>query len=556
MLKCFETVLDDRNRSIAAALLVFVVSCLFYSINLGRAPHPDEIYHILAARGLLEYGEPRIADGLYERVVGYTWLVSRMFALFGESLAAARLPSVVAQATLNTLLFVWLRREAGWRTATLAAGLFGVSPFALEIAQFTRFYALQSLFFVAGCLAVYEVTVRPARPGPAAAARATIRCLVALACLAVALYLQPTTLLGVAGLGFWLASAVAVPWLADDGVPRRPKILASFLVLVAAATVLAILLATGIVAELWIKFRWVPAFMEPRVNEFWFYHFFYIIYYPTLWPLVGFLSFAALAYRPRVAWFAMSVFAVGFLLNSVAGPKSLRYMAYAQPFLFVLLGLGLVATLPWIASAGSSLRRQIETHLAAIGLAGWRLPEAMIWGSLAFLLLANAAFLRTVALLAGITVPPEQPTSQWEAARSSVEALLDEVDVVVTMTELETLYFWGRYDVLFSPSRLSELDGQGEFALDYRTGRPVISTREALARLVDCTASGLLVTTPSRWRTPQLIDAETVNFIEQKMTRVDLSPAMQLIVFTWAHAPARTAAECATVREALAPGSG
>ena len=102
----------------------------------------------------------------------------------------------------------------------------------------------------------------------------------------------------------------------------------------------------------------------------------------------------------------------------------------------------------------------------------------LLAGALGFLLLANAATIRTVALLADVTVPPEQPRTNWPAAREALEPWLKRADIVVTTEELGHLYFLGRYDVRFSPSKLGELGDmeQREFGLDHRTGRPVIGT--------------------------------------------------------------------------------
>ena len=161
------TTMRQRDGSIAdwmAPLLVFAVACLVYSINLGRMAHPDEYHHILAAQGLVATGEPRIAEGLYTRVFLQTWLVAKSFGIFGESLAAARVPSLVATSLLVALLFVWLRREAGTPAAWIGATLFGLSPFAVEMAQFCRFYALQSLVMVITATVVFAGVKAPADP--------------------------------------------------------------------------------------------------------------------------------------------------------------------------------------------------------------------------------------------------------------------------------------------------------------------------------------------------------------------------------------------------------
>lgn len=528
-----------------APLLVFIAACLLYSINLGRAPHPDELYHVLAARGLLEHGEPRIAEGLYTRTLAYTWLIAGMFSLLGESLSAARLPSLLAMAALGAGLFVWLRREAGSGVAVLATGLLVLSPYALETAQFARFYALQTLAFFLGCWAAYAVL------GPRATGVGRRGGLALAACLllAAATYLQPTTLLGVAGLGLWLVLVLSVPWLAAPAVPRRHKHLLVLLALLLAAAGVVLLLATGLGDRLWAMYRNVPAFNRSQVDEFWYYHVFNVLYYPSLWPVVGFLCLAALAAWPRPALFAMTIFATGFLLNSFAGPKNLRYAVYAQPFLFALLGLGLGAVWPWARDCLAACRERLEGRLAALHITGGWLPGALVWGSLAFAILANAAFLRTATLLAGITVPPGLPPILWAEARPLVETRLAATDVVVTMAELETLYFWDRYDLLFSPSRLGELAEQHQFAPDFRTGRPVISTVDALERVFACSGSGMFVTNTHRWPKPDLVDQATVEFIEREMTRLDLPRSTQLIVFTWEHSPLDPASPACAWRE-------
>jgi hypothetical protein len=292
---------------------------------------------------------------------------------------------------------------------------------------------------------------------------------------------------------------------------------------------------TGIFDSLWDIYRQAQLFNIENVDKFWYYHVFYLLFYPTLWPLIGILSLAGLALRPRATWFAMAVFAISFLLNSFAGPKNLRYIAYAQPFLFIVFGLGIATLLPWIRQAGHALVQQFEQQLTSLGAVARPLIGLLLGGSLLALLIGNAAFFRTATIFAGITVPPEQPNTQWEAARSAVMPLMNEVDVVITMAELETLYFWERYDILFSPSRLSELQETAEFTPDHRTGRPVISTKDALARVVACKPTGLFVSPAGRWRLPHLVDVETATFIEQEMTRLELPESMQLVVFVWNH---------------------
>ena len=142
-----------------APLLVLAFALLLFSINLDRPPHPDELHHALAAKGLLETGRPALAEGEYWRGLPHTWMVAVSYAIFGEGLASARLPAVVLAALVAPILFLWVRREAGSLAAWLTAILFVSSPFTVEIAHFSRFYALQTFAFVLGSACFYYALV-------------------------------------------------------------------------------------------------------------------------------------------------------------------------------------------------------------------------------------------------------------------------------------------------------------------------------------------------------------------------------------------------------------
>jgi hypothetical protein len=516
-----------------APLGLFLATALLYAINLDHPPHPDELYHLLAARGLLEHGLPRIADGVYTRVYLLTWLLARAFALLGESLAVARLPSLLAMAATVTLLFLWLRAEAGRAAAWLAAGLLAVSPFAVDIAQFARFYALQTLAFTAGGLALYRAAAPAMQPGRRLALLA-----LAAALLAFATYLQVTTLIGLAGLGLWALLAAALPWLRDPAVPPGRRRLALLAALAAAILALAALAAGGQLETLWARYRWTPLFNRDQAGSFWYYHFWYNLYYPSLWPLTPLLALAAIAAHPRLGLLAASLLAPALLLHSLAAPKSLRYVIYLQPFLFLLWGLALA----WL---GPRLRRLAADLLASLAPVvalppPWpeRLAKALLAGGLLFLLLANTATIRTAAMLAGITVPPELPPTRWDLARPALEPRLREAEIVLTTAELETLYFLGDYDMLVSASRLSEMAERQELAPDPRTGRPVIATAASLAAVLDCYATGLVVSPRQRWAVPSQLAPELAELLAARAEPLPLPPASRLVAYAWRHPPA------------------
>lgn len=521
---------DRSGAGWLTPVLLAVAAGLLYTINLGRLPHPDELHHAIAARGLLEHGQPAIAEGLYTRTLLHTWMVAGAYALFGDSLAVARLPSLICMAVLIGLMFAWLRHRAGGLAAWIGTGLFAVSPFAVDTAQFARFYAPQCLALFVAAILIHEAVLTRA-----GWRRQLLLAALALPPLLLAVYFQPTSLIGMAGIGVWAAGALALPWLGARQVPARRKLAVVAALLAGGLVLLAGAWASGILDELWRRYRWTPLFNQDTQDQFWFYHAWFSLLYPTLWPLTGILGLVAVVARPRTASFALTVFALAFLLNSIAAAKSLRYLVYAQPFLFTVWGIGLAALWPPLRGFLVRLRQALSDALAELGPPYRPLSWLLLVGAALFLLLGNPTWLRTAALLADITVPPERPMADWPKAKPVLEPWLARADVVVTTEELATLYFLGRFDIRFSRSKLEELDAaeQREFGIDFRTGRPVISTKASLERLLACYPTGVILGPQNTWNSPKLIDAELVQLIQARLQPIPLPPGSHLFAYGW-----------------------
>lgn len=519
------------GSSILVPTALAVLSLALYAVNLDRATFPDELYHILAAKGLLETGEPRIAEGVYTRAYPFTWIVAQSFRLFGESLVAARLPSVLATTLLVLVLFFWVRREAGDTAAGIAAGLYAISPFAVLIAQFCRFYALQALAFTLGLWLVHDLLRdRPDRlPG------LLWRAAAAAALFAFAALLQPTTLIGLVALAAWAGPVLLWRLFATPALSRRGRILVAVALAGLAVAFALAALAGGLFEELWRQYREVPLFNRENRDRFWFYHAWYVLFYPTLWTGVGIAALLAWVRAPRLGSFATVVFATAFLLNSFAGPKSLRYIAYAQPLLFVIWGIAIAAVLPASRTFAAWLRDRLAAALAFLGAAAGRTATVLVALAFLFLVAANPFWLRTATMIADIPVPPEKPATDWRRAAPALAPLLARVDVVVDTEELGPLYFLGRHDILYSPSKFGELpaDRRYEFGRDVRTGRPVIGSPAALERVLRCYPSGLFLAPESHLGLPHFLNPDVLLLLERHARPLPLPEDAHVLAWQW-----------------------
>jgi 4-amino-4-deoxy-L-arabinose transferase-like glycosyltransferase len=531
---------DVRWRRWLAPVALFLVGLALYSIDLDKPPRFDELYHLLGARGYLEHGEPRIADGVYDRARYFTVTIALLFAAFGESLVVGRLLAVVCGSLLVSLLFMWVRGVAGHTAAWFAAVGFLISPFAAHVAQDLRFYAPFALFFWLGAMAVYAAsTAERLSPG-----RLAWLVLAAAACLGAALYLQSLALIGFVGLGLWLGIQVGLPWLRK--VPGGYAIAAIALAIVVGAVV--VFAQVWPLNELLDRYRQTTLWAAELRNQFWFYHQWLNLYYPTLWPLFPIAALAALAHRARPALFCLCVFVAGFLLLSFGGQKALLYPSMVFPFLYALWGMAFACVWPPLRSF---VLKVTEAALRGLGVPPSALIKTMIiTAAVGFVLLANTALIRTATMLAGVTVPPELPTSRWWDVAEPLEPWINQASVVITASDLDALYYLGDYDILLSKSRLSEQPvPSAEFGRDPRTGRPIVSTPESIDHIVGCFPDGLIVVDKPRWRQPEHLDDATADLIVRRTEPISLPSETRIIAFHWANSETHTPEACAGLKQ-------
>jgi 4-amino-4-deoxy-L-arabinose transferase-like glycosyltransferase len=500
--------------------------------QLDQPAHIDELYHLLAARGWLAEGELRIAEGIYDRAPLFTLLLAGAFALLGESLVVARLPSLLAGTALVVVVFLWVRREAGALAAWVAALLLALWSEGIAISQFARFYAVHGLLVFLAAIAVYSVVHRQTDWR-----RRLATALAAGLALLVALHLQLTTLILLVGLTMWLVLALGLPWLLHEARAPAWRWGAGLAVALGGALALLLLptlLETGTGSAMWRAMFDTALWGERNASRLWFYHGLLSLSHPLLWSLAGVIALLALAYRPRPALFCLVLFATAFLLHSISAHKHIRYVYYALPFLFMLAGIAAQAVLPrlWAALRAVAL----ETTAAAGRRPHPWLATGLVGLALAFALAAQPDLVRAAAGLAGVYLPPDRPRPDWAAVQPALAPWVAEADVVLTTNEPLALYYLGRYDVTVSKTRLSELgDDPDDFTRDFRTGRPVVGSPEAVASIIDCHATGVVIVEEAGWRSPNQIDNTIADLIVRRAEEIPLSPRHRMRAYAWEH---------------------
>jgi hypothetical protein len=298
------------------------------------------------------------------------------------------------------------------------------------------------------------------------------------------------------------------------------------------AAVLAAAVFSGLLGELIARYRHTPLHALPVRNQVWFYHVALIERYPSLWPLFPVLALLAIAIKPRAALFCLSIFVPGLVLLSFGGMKQFTYLAFLLPFLFVVWAIALAGLLAVLRDAIVSIT---DRALQAVAPDLPRRPAryVLIAGCIMFLILANGAPARTLLLPFGIALTPEGAPVDWAAAREELQPMIDSASLVLTTQELHALYYLGRYDVTVSASRLSEIEGDQEFGLDDRTGRPIVSSAESLELIMACYPNGLLLSPEFNWRNPAQLDGDVADLVERHAKPVEMPRGSRIVAFAW-----------------------
>jgi hypothetical protein len=199
--------------------------------------------------------------------------------------------------------------------------------------------------------------------------------------------------------------------------------------------------------------------------------------------------------------------------------------------------MGLAALWPMATRMTSEVGAELAGGIRLPSPWNGRAAAVLGIGAVLFLLLTNPFWLRSAALLADVTIPPELPDTRWDAARKDLQPWLDKGAIMVTVGDVEPLYAYGRYDLQFSPSKLDEVESEErhDFGRDSRTGRRIIGSAEALQRVIDCYQSGLFLAPANRWDKPTHVNRTIIDLLNRLATPLPLPGRSALKAYVWEH---------------------
>jgi hypothetical protein len=143
---------------------------------------------------------------------------------------------------------------------------------------------------------------------------------------------------------------------------------------------------------------------------------------------------------------------------------------------------------------------------------------------------ASSLLSRPKALFMG---PPSEP---WISHIEELRRMVGGSSIIVASTPSTTLLNLGPFDVILNRNVLDESPDDGEYAVDRRVGRPVISTVTSLRDIMSCYSNGLVVVTSDFWRVDSAVSEEVANFLQANTTSTRMTARgapYDLLTFEW-----------------------
>lgn len=535
-----------RAAWLEAALLAFFAAA-WRLPGMAQEWAGDELYQVLAARQHVIDGTFSIAGGEpYERGRALTLLVAALFGTLGESAFVARLPALVCGSLAVALLFLWLRSHGERLAAWVAALLLAVDPASVMHAQMVRFYTPQLLLFLAGTIATAALVERRRPPLPTAALAA-----VSVAALHFAYEMQMVTAIGIGGLGLYAALVVGPALLAQARAGWAGRLLLLG-VLAGGAAAAFMLFRSGFVENARGLLTYVDLWARESADDRGYYAGMMLDAYPGLWAGFALAVVLAASRQLRLTLLSVSIFGTAFVVQSLLAWKAERYLFYALPFFFVVIGLAvariggpLAALVEGLVGRSAALRARPRLARGA--------RDVILGGLALFVVLSQPAILRSARSLRldpSFRHPGQGKISlSWSRAASVLAPLAQQSGAVVATDDLKAIYYLGRLDYVLDRDHLfedrpAEIGPRPEFSIDVKINRPMVSEPRSLARIMACSESGLIVAQQFALETEYFVPEPTRRFILAHGEPVALPPEWGIAAFRWKTPPDQLARDC------------
>lgn len=454
----------------------------------------DELYHVFAAQGILETGQPVHPSGLlYTRSLITTFIVAVSFQIFGISEFAARIPFLFIGAAIIPLSYLLTREFFDQRAAIITAILLAFSPWQIYWSTIARMYIILQLVFVLYIYLICKAWDEWVKMGRITNIRFLSLIGASFVMIGVALQVH---YLGILFVAVGAAFLTALLWdFILKKYPRFRTLNSTFLFI---AIVTAIAIAVFLTDPFGI-FSSEPGPIGMRLGE-WFYLFFFGKYFLML-GLFAVVAFVSLLKQEagKVSLLILGFFIPLIFLSLFLHQKDSRYIFFIFPLLVILSAYGICIAWDWYRANRVSLLSLVVP--VGIGM----------------LLLLTGFGLMGVLTDDYQPLPYEDPHPHWNYAAAYVESNMQEGDVVLSTMPVSTLYYLGKTDYWLRQNEFYGYTNEKGVVRDQYTGAVIIIDNEMLIRELSGRTGWLIA---DRKLESYFTDPDVLAYVKENMSLV------------------------------------
>jgi 4-amino-4-deoxy-L-arabinose transferase-like glycosyltransferase len=495
----------ERIAVCGAVLLTLVLGLS----NLGAPSFwHDELVFVYTAGQVLEQGAPYLPSGaFYPSGLVYSYLLAGWMAVFGDSEAATRAPSVFFAACNVVLLYALLRPLFGAPTALAAAFALALSPWSVAWSREARLYALQQTLYLLLLWGFWKWSELKDRKQLVTVGIG----LIVLYALAIGTAIHSILFLGPLGLYSCLS------WSRERRWRSRWTVAVAVISVVGLTTIAGYLTSLpqadqdAIIKEAGLGGVTNAAIDRDRADSL-FYFRFLTNNLSTGFFVLALIGSAWICAREgkRGLYICLAFWVPVLMLNYLIGYRRFRFMYFAFPFYVALFAYALIRLAAFVATARQAHWRMAATVL--IVLFGTRLAHSQV------LLLGD-----TLEAASGSDTTLARRHPQWREPCAYVRARADDA-VVVSTTYLAARYYVGRCDNWF-PNRSIVWEA-------YESGIEGLANAEAFAAYVDENPRGYFLAERRRFQHWNFF-ADDLAWVEANMIRIDDASNEDVTVYAW-----------------------
>lgn len=494
--------------------------------NLGKFGFfHDELYHVIAARSIIEKGRPAFPNGQeYMRALPYTKILALSFRLFGESETTARMPSVIINIMFLLIGFWIVKKWSNSRCALAFLVVMSFSPFVLNRVRMYRMYAFFQLFYFLGSVLFFygmewsnpERKNKTARLFKGFEEKHDVNVLLIVLsaiCFLISLQFHLLTI----NFGFVLITYLSIMWLLsiyDSGFKRIPLNKYSVgLIIILCSFLLFLLFRIETFLGLLRSINHVPIWARYFERGGIFYARFLYQNYPVFFFLYPLGLLYSMSLSRRQGTFLLCSFVPLFLLHSyVFQLKDRNYIFYIFPFFI----MGVLPIIDHLLTSGWNFFRDRIDFKNAFLRASFTIAFLCALGSVLYPWFPEARRVLT-----------KYPFEDWKAFHAITKKLIDPNAFIISNHQNHFYYYFGRKpDYCIQKSYFEEEDDT-----EHWMGASPITNVDELKEVFKQNMNLFLITKNLDFINKNYIDDSMRLFILENTIEIPLESTLKLRLF-------------------------